>query len=82
MSRLFDAYRAVHKQTFMPIFVAVIAAVFLRERLSRPQKLGLCLITAAALLIVGWPDADRSTARAWGHALFLSRPPCSGPASR
>lgn len=64
-------HQAALNPGFMPIFVAVIAAVFLRERLSRPQKLGLCLIAAAALLIVGWPDADRSTARAWDHALFL-----------
>jgi drug/metabolite transporter (DMT)-like permease len=53
----------------MPLFVALIAAIVLRERLSGTRKLGLSLIMAGALIIVGghaW-----STSRTLGDALFL-----------
>jgi drug/metabolite transporter (DMT)-like permease len=39
---------------FMPLFVAVIAATVLGERLSTARKLGLTLLLAGALIIVGW----------------------------
>lgn len=56
---------------FMPLFVALIAAGVLGERLAARQKLGLTLILAGALVIVGW------RALAWGprtigDVLFLS----------
>jgi drug/metabolite transporter (DMT)-like permease len=53
----------------MPLFVALIAAIVLRERLSSARKLGLSLIMAGALIIVGghaW-----SPSRTLGDALFL-----------
>lgn len=56
----------------MPLFVALIAAIVLREQLSTTRKLGLSLILAGALIIVGWHAAAWSTSRTFGHALFLS----------
>ena len=41
----------------MPLFVALIAAVVLGEKLSTARKLGLSLILAGAVLIVGWHAA-------------------------
>src|SRR6201997_3985221 len=38
----------------MPLFVALIAAFVLGEKLSTARKLGLSLISAGALIIVGW----------------------------
>ncbi len=57
----------------MPLFVALIAASVLGERLSSARKLGLSLIVAGALIIVGghaW-SAAWSISRALGDALFL-----------
>jgi drug/metabolite transporter (DMT)-like permease len=59
----------------MPLFVALIAATVLRERLSVVRKLGLLLIAAGALVIIG-SQADLSgagwnTSRSFGDALFL-----------
>ncbi len=59
----------------MPLFVALIAAIVLREKLSTTRKLGLSLILAGALIIVGWHatawSAAWSTSRTFGDALFL-----------
>ncbi len=59
----------------MPLFVALIAAMVFGERLSPTRKLGLSLILAGALIIVGWHaaawNAGRSGARSFGDALFL-----------
>jgi drug/metabolite transporter (DMT)-like permease len=41
----------------MPLFVALIAALVLGERLSSARKLGLLLISAGALIVVGWRAA-------------------------
>jgi len=57
----------------MPLFVALIAAIVLGERLSSARKLGLSLIVAGALIIVGghaW-SAAWSSSRTLGDALFL-----------
>lgn len=57
----------------MPLFVALIAASVLGERLSSARKLGLSLIVAGALIIVGghaW-SAAWSISRTLGDALFL-----------
>jgi len=59
----------------MPLFVALIAAIFLGEKLSRARKSGLSLILAGALIIVGWHTAARSAgwsaSRSFGDMLFL-----------
>jgi drug/metabolite transporter (DMT)-like permease len=59
----------------MPLFVAVIAAVVVGERLATTRKLGLALILAGALVIVGWHVEGRSggwtASRSFGDALFL-----------
>ena len=55
----------------MPLFVALIAALVPGEKLSTAQKLGLALILAGALIIVGWHAAAWSPSRTFGDALFL-----------
>ena len=59
----------------MPLFVALVAAIVLGEKLSTPRKLGLSLILAGALIIIGWHaagwSAAWSTSRTFGDALFL-----------
>jgi drug/metabolite transporter (DMT)-like permease len=59
----------------MPLFVALIAAIVLGEKPSTARTLGLSLILAGALVIVGWHAAASSTAwstsRTFGDALFL-----------
>jgi len=55
----------------MPLFVALIAAIVLRESLSTTRKLGLALILAGAVIIVGSHAVAWSTARTLGDALFL-----------
>jgi drug/metabolite transporter (DMT)-like permease len=55
----------------MPLFVALIAAIVLGEKLSTPRKAGLSLILAGAVIIVGWHAAAWSSSRTLGDALFL-----------
>jgi len=55
----------------MPLFVALIAAMVLGEKLSTTRKLGLSLILAGAVIIVAWHAAAWSTSRTFGAALFL-----------
>jgi drug/metabolite transporter (DMT)-like permease len=57
----------------MPLFVALIARVVLRERLSTARKMGLSLISAGAVIIVAWHGWGGvwSISRAIGDMLFL-----------
>src|SRR5437879_1582562 len=59
----------------MPLFVALIAAIFLGETLSAARKLGLSLILAGGFVIVGWHAATGGATwgglRTFGDALFL-----------
>lgn len=59
----------------MPLFVALIAAIVLGEKLATARKFGLSLILAGAAIIVGWHAAAASatwnTSRTFGDALFL-----------
>jgi len=59
----------------MPLFVALIAATLLREQLSRARKIGLFLVVAGALIIIGWhteaAGTDWNPSRTFGDALFL-----------
>jgi drug/metabolite transporter (DMT)-like permease len=59
----------------MPLFVALIAAIAVGETLSITQKLGLPLVLAGALVIVGWHagagSAGWSASRTLGDGLFL-----------
>jgi drug/metabolite transporter (DMT)-like permease len=57
---------------FMPLFVAVIAVIVLREKLSTTRTFGLTLILAGALVIVLWHAAAWNSSRTLGHAMFLS----------
>src|SRR5260370_34486491 len=62
----------------MPLFVALIAAIVLGEKLSATRKLGLSLILAGALIIVAWNAVAWSRLRTLGDALFLSAAFLSG----
>jgi drug/metabolite transporter (DMT)-like permease len=59
----------------MPLFVALIGAIVLREKLSTPRKLGLLFILVGALLIIGWQTETHGTtwdtSRTFGDTLFL-----------
>lgn len=57
----------------MPLFVALIAILVLREQLSTARKAGLSLILAGAAVIVGWHRCGGgwSISRTFGDALFL-----------
>jgi drug/metabolite transporter (DMT)-like permease len=59
----------------MPLFVALIAAVVLGEKLSATRISGLSLILAGAVTIVGWHADDRgataNASRTFGDVLFL-----------
>jgi len=59
----------------MPLFVALIAAFVLGERLATTRTFGLTLILAGAVIIVAWhaaaPSAAWSTSRTFGDTLFL-----------
>jgi drug/metabolite transporter (DMT)-like permease len=59
----------------MPLFVALIAAIVVGEKLSTTRMSGLSLILAGAVIIVGWHAEGRgtawSTSRAFGDVLFL-----------
>jgi drug/metabolite transporter (DMT)-like permease len=55
----------------MPLFVALLAAVVLREPPSIAQKAGLSLILTGAVLIVGWHGTGWDTWRLYGDGLFL-----------
>jgi drug/metabolite transporter (DMT)-like permease len=57
---------------FMPLFVALIAVIALGEKLSTARTLGLLLMLAGALVIVGWQAAAWSPSRTFGDALLLS----------
>jgi drug/metabolite transporter (DMT)-like permease len=57
---------------FVPLFVALISAVVIGEKFSAVRKLGLSLIFAGALLIVGWHAASSGGSRSFGHALGLA----------
>jgi drug/metabolite transporter (DMT)-like permease len=56
----------------VPLFVALIAAIVLGEKVSTLRKFGLSLILTGALIIIGWHTEAWSNSRAYGHALSLS----------
>jgi drug/metabolite transporter (DMT)-like permease len=69
-------YAPAHDQAalnpgFMPLFIAMIAWLVLGEKLSLSRKIGLALILAGAVVIVGWHAAAWNPSRTLGHALFL-----------
>lgn len=56
----------------MPLFVTAIGVLFLGERPSSARRLGLALILAAVIILVGYHEAGWSPSRTLGHALFLA----------
>jgi drug/metabolite transporter (DMT)-like permease len=58
----------------MPLFVALIVAVALGQKLSTTRKVGLLFILTGALAMIGWhsrESAGWSAARMFGDTLFL-----------
>src|SRR5262249_31116546 len=57
----------------MPLFVALVAAMVLAEKLSIPRRLGLSFIFAGVVVVIVWHagSAAWSLARTLGDALFL-----------
>jgi drug/metabolite transporter (DMT)-like permease len=55
----------------MPLFVALLAAIFQIEKPNRAQIFGLSLILVGALTIIGWHDSSWSRSRGVGDGLFL-----------
>jgi drug/metabolite transporter (DMT)-like permease len=59
----------------MPLFVALIGAIVLRERLSKTRKSGLLFILVGAVLMIGWHTETHgmpwNTSRTFGDTLFL-----------
>jgi drug/metabolite transporter (DMT)-like permease len=59
----------------MPLFVVLIGAIVLREKLSTRRRLGLLFILVGALLMIGWHTeaygTTWNTSRTFGDALFL-----------
>jgi drug/metabolite transporter (DMT)-like permease len=59
----------------MPLFVALIGAIVLREKLSATQKSGLLFILVGAVLMIGWHTETHGTnwdtSRTFGDMLFL-----------
>ena len=54
------------------LFVAHIGVITVREKLTLTRKLGLALIAAGAVLIVGWYATSWNPWRTLGHALGLA----------
>ena len=59
-----------------PLFVALLAAMVLGEKLSIARMTGLSLILAGAIVIVGWHATEASEWRTVGQMLFLGAAFC------
>jgi len=71
------AFAPAHDQAALnpgtvPLFVALIALIAVGERLTALRKLGLALIAAGAVVVVGWYATSWNTSRALGHTLGLT----------
>ncbi len=54
------------------MFVVVLAAVVLRERISALRSAGLALIFAGIAGMVGWHGTSRRLSRLWGELIILA----------
>ena len=55
----------------MPLWAALLAAIFLHERIGGPRKAGLALIPVGIAILVGTGLADVASGNWRGHLLFL-----------
>lgn len=61
----------VFTPSMLPLYVALLSALFLGERFSGPRKLGFALIVTGALAVGGWTALAYGDAGIWrGHLLF------------
>jgi drug/metabolite transporter (DMT)-like permease len=56
----------------VPLFVALLGLIALGEKLTAMQYVGLALVAAGAVAIVGWHAASWNTSRTLGHMLGLA----------
>ena len=66
------AHASAYTQGVLPLTVAILAGVFLKERLSPVRKAGLILIVGGALAIGGIGLLDVGGRQSIGHLLFLA----------
>ncbi|HYN79074.1 MAG TPA: DMT family transporter [Lamprocystis sp. (in: g-proteobacteria)] len=60
----------------MPLWAALLATLFLDERIARPRRVGLLLIPVGILILVGAGLTDFATGYWRGHLLFLLAAVC------
>lgn len=65
------AHASAFTQGVLPLTTAILSALVLHERLSRPRKLGIALIIAGAIVIAGL-GAVAFGRPSIGHAIFVS----------
>jgi drug/metabolite transporter (DMT)-like permease len=66
------AHASAYTQGVLPLTVAILAGIFLKERLSPVRKAGLILIVGGALAIGGVGLLDVGGRQSIGHLLFLA----------
>ena len=66
------AHASAYTQGVLPLTVAILAGIFLKERLSPVRKAGLVLIVGGALAIGGIGLLDVGGRQSIGHLLFLA----------
>lgn len=54
-----------------PLMVAILAAIVLKEKFSAARRLGLCLILAGVLALLGFAGATIGARETIGHLLFV-----------
>lgn len=63
----------VFTPSMLPLYVALLSAIFLGERFSRPRVIGFGLIVAGALAVGGWAALAEGQPGVWrGHLLFTA----------
>ncbi len=58
-------------QGVLPLTIALLAAIVLKEKLASPQRAGLVLIVVGAVAIAGISFSELASRESIGHALFL-----------
>lgn len=76
-----DASTAAILNTTSPIFSAIVASIWIRERLTYEKVAGIALSIAGIAILVGWTPKPMSAAELFACALILLACACYGWAS-